>query len=94
LLSIIVIGLAWLILPFPAAPLARQAVAQSTPRPTVPPPPRPTATPTATATPLPLSTSLPEPPLVPEASSLLLLGSAASGLAVYIGWQLRARCRH
>jgi hypothetical protein len=31
------------------------------------------------------------PPVVPEASSLLLLGSALSGLAAYAGLQIRAR---
>lgn len=33
------------------------------------------------------------PPAVPEASTLLLLGSAATGLAGYIGLQIRARRR-
>lgn len=33
------------------------------------------------------------PPVVPEPSTLLLLGSAASGLAAYVGLQLRARRR-
>jgi hypothetical protein len=33
------------------------------------------------------------PPVVPEASTLLLLGSAASGLAAYIGLQVRSRRR-
>jgi hypothetical protein len=33
------------------------------------------------------------PPFVPEASTLLLLGSAASGLAGYVGLQIRARRR-
>jgi hypothetical protein len=33
------------------------------------------------------------PPVVPEASTLLLLGSAATGLAGYVGLQIRARRR-
>ncbi len=33
------------------------------------------------------------PPVVPEASTLLLLGSAASGMAGYVGLQIRARRR-
>lgn len=33
------------------------------------------------------------PPFVPEASTLILLGSAASGLAGYVGLQIRARRR-
>jgi hypothetical protein len=33
------------------------------------------------------------PPVVPEASTLLLLGSAATGLASYVGLQIRARRR-
>jgi hypothetical protein len=33
------------------------------------------------------------PPAVPEAGTLLLLGSAASGLAAYVGLQLRSRRR-
>jgi hypothetical protein len=35
----------------------------------------------------------PETPFVPEASTFLLLGSAASGLAGYVGLQIRARRR-
>jgi hypothetical protein len=31
------------------------------------------------------------PPVVPEASTLLLLGSSATGLAAYVGLQIRAR---
>jgi uncharacterized repeat protein (TIGR01451 family) len=33
------------------------------------------------------------PPVIPEASTLLLLGSAASGMAGYVGLQIRARRR-
>lgn len=33
------------------------------------------------------------PPVIPEASTLILLGSAASGLAGYVGLQIRARRR-
>lgn len=33
------------------------------------------------------------PPIIPEASTLLLLGSAASGMAGYVGLQIRARRR-
>ena len=36
---------------------------------------------------------LEEPPVVPEASTLVLLGGAASGLAVHIGLHMRARRR-
>jgi hypothetical protein len=35
----------------------------------------------------------PERPVVPEASTLILLGSAASGLAGYVSLQIRARRR-
>lgn len=31
------------------------------------------------------------PPVVPEASTLLLLGGSATGLAAYVGLQIRAR---
>lgn len=33
------------------------------------------------------------PPFVPEASTLILFGGAATGLASYIGLQIRARRR-
>jgi hypothetical protein len=50
-----------------------------------------TDTPTPTATPgepPPVT-----PPVVPEASTLVLLGGSATGLAAYIGLQIRARRR-
>jgi hypothetical protein len=31
------------------------------------------------------------PPVIPEASSLVLFGSAATGVAAYVGLQIRAR---
>jgi hypothetical protein len=31
------------------------------------------------------------PPVIPEASTLLLLGGSATGLAAYVGLQIRAR---
>jgi hypothetical protein len=33
------------------------------------------------------------PPVVPEASTLVLLGGSATGLAAYVGLQIRARRR-
>jgi hypothetical protein len=45
-----------------------------------------TETPTPTPTP-------PSVPVVPEASSLILLGSSAAGLAAYVGLQVRSRRR-
>lgn len=45
---------------------------------------------TPTVTP---SVTPPPPPVVPEASSLILLGSSAAGLAAYVGLQVRARRR-
>jgi hypothetical protein len=39
------------------------------------------------------TTPPPPPPVVPEASTWLLMGSAAAGLAGYVGLQLRARRR-
>lgn len=48
-----------------------------------------TDTPTATPTKPPPDT----PPVVPEASTLVLLGASATGLAAYVGLQIRAR-RH
>ena len=40
----------------------------------------------------PIPTDEPEvPPVVPEASTLLLLGGSATGLAAYVGLQIRAR---
>ncbi len=51
----------------------------------------PTPTPAFTPTPTVEPTEPPVPPVVPEASTLLMLGSAASGLAGYVGLQIRAR---
>ena len=60
----------------------------------------PTSTPTATPSPTPSTTPTPLPPrpgipvpVVPEASTLLLLGSAAGTLAGYVTLQWRARRR-
>jgi hypothetical protein len=44
-----------------------------------------------TVTPSP--TTPPPVPVVPEASSLILLGSSAAGLAAYVGLQVRSRRR-
>ena len=54
-----------------------------------------TDTPTPTSTPTPTPTTVPPaaPPVVPEASTWLLLGSSATGLAAYVTLQVRAR-RH
>jgi len=43
-----------------------------------------------TDTPIPTPEPSP-PPVVPEASTLLLLGGSATGLAAYVGLQIRAR---
>ncbi|HSJ57345.1 MAG TPA: PEP-CTERM sorting domain-containing protein [Anaerolineae bacterium] len=59
-------------------------------------PPRPTltATPTVTPTPLPTAVPTPEPPpVVPEPSTLVLMGSALAGMGSYIALQARARRR-
>jgi hypothetical protein len=45
-----------------------------------------------TETPTPTPT-VPPAPVVPEASSLILLGSSAAGLAAYVGLQVRSRRR-
>jgi hypothetical protein len=45
-----------------------------------------TPTPTVPVTP-------PPPPVIPEASTLILLGGSATGLAAYVGLQIRARRR-
>jgi len=74
-------------------PLAERAtVRQLTPRPSVLPPPRPTLTPSPAVPPAPTQ-GPPATPVVPEPSTLLLLGSAATGLAAYAGLQLRSRRR-
>ncbi len=53
-----------------------------------------TDTPTPTLTAIPTATPGPQPlPVVPEASTLVLWGSAASALIGYAGLQLRARRR-
>ena len=54
--------------------------------------PTPADTPTPTKTPTRIPLPTPEP-FVPEASSLLLAASGLSGLATYIGWQIRRRRR-
>lgn len=47
-----------------------------------------------TDTPTPTTvTPPPDTPVVPEASSLVLLGSSVAGLATYVGLQIRARRR-
>jgi hypothetical protein len=46
-----------------------------------------------TDTPTPTATVPPEPGVVPEASTLVLLGSSVTGLATYVGLQIRARRR-
>ena len=54
----------------------------------------PTPTPTATLFPTWTPTPVPggeAPPVVPEASTLILLGSAALGLSGYVGLQIRLR---
>jgi hypothetical protein len=53
----------------------------------------PLATPSSSPTVLPTEPPIPPPPVVPEGSTLLLAGGAASGLAAYVGVQLRARRR-
>jgi hypothetical protein len=55
-------------------------------------PEQPTSTPTPTPSPTPTTEPVP-PPVIPEASTLVLLGGAASGLAGYVGLQIRARRR-
>mgnify|MGYP003775075501 FL=1 len=98
LVTALVLALIGLVLPLlPASaspagllpPLAGPApLRQLTPRPTILPPPRPTLTPTPTVSPV-------SPvPVVPEPSTLLLLGGAATGLGAYAGLQLRSRRRH
>lgn len=96
---------AWLAVGLVALFLALVAVALPAPtaaqeptatRPIITPPPRPTLTltPGPTHTPQPTLTPTPEPPpVVPEASTLLLLGSALATLAGYIALQARARPR-
>ena len=84
----------------------RLSVVYQTPTPTPTFTPSPTSTPTQTPTPTPtptrgspiqppVPTATPvqpdSPPVVPEASTLILLGSAISGLATYIGLQHKAR---
>ena len=86
-----------LALPAVAQETPRPSVQPPTPRPSVQPPPRPTHTPTPTPSPIvtPSETATPpgDLPIVPEASTLLLLGTAISGLATYLGLQARARRR-
>ena len=74
-------------------PAERATVLQLTPRPSVLPPPRPTLTPSPTISPAPTTGPAPAAPVVPEPSTLLLLGSAATGLGAYAGLQLRSRRR-
>ena len=62
-----------------------------TPTPTTTPTETPTPSATPTASPPPPTPPPPPPPVVPEASSLVLLGSAAAGLAAYGVLQVRAR---
>jgi hypothetical protein len=52
--------------------------------------PTPTNTPTAPPGPTVEPT---EPPVIPEASTLVLLGGSAASLAAYVGLQIRARRR-
>ena len=52
-----------------------------------------TDTPTPTEEPEPTVEPTPPPAVVPEASTLVLLGSSAAGLAAYVGLQIRARRR-
>lgn len=96
------IGLVLPLLPASASPAGllpplaeRSLLRQLTPRPTILPPPRPTLTPSPTVPPTPTHSPPPAPatPVVPEPSTLLLLGSAATGLAAYAGLQLRSRRR-
>ena len=46
-----------------------------------------------TDTPTPTEEPPAPPPVVPEASTLVLLGGSATGLAAYVGLQIRARRR-
>jgi hypothetical protein len=46
-----------------------------------------------TDTPTPTATDGPITPVIPEASTLVLLGGSLTGLATYIGLQIRARRR-
>ena len=95
--SLLIAGIIALLLPLVALSLALPPAAgaqePTATRPTVIPPPRPTLTPTPTNTPLPTQTP-PVPPVVPEASTLLLMCSGLAGLAGYVALQARARPRH
>ena len=88
--AFLVVSLALLLLGVVAAALSPAAAAQplnQPPRPTLTPSPAPTGiAPTATPPPEP-------PPVVPEASTLLLLGSALVGMGGYVALQVRARRR-
>lgn len=48
---------------------------------------------TDTPTPTPTGQPPAPPPVVPEASTLILLGGSATGLAAYVALQIRARRR-
>ena len=94
--SLLIAGIIALLLPLVALPLALPPAAgaqePAPTRATLIPPPRPTLTPTPTNTPLPTQTP-PVPPVVPEASTLLMMGSALATLAGYVVLQARARPR-
>jgi hypothetical protein len=64
-----------------------------TPTPTPTSTPTPTGTPSDTPTPTPTPTEPPDTPVVPEASTLVLLGTSVTGLAGYAALQWRARRR-
>ena len=91
--GIITLLLALVALPL-ALPPAAGAQEPTATRPIITPPPRPTLTTTPTNTPQPTLAPTPVPPVVPEASTLLLMGSALATLAGYVTLQARARPRH
>ena len=92
--GIITLLLALMVLPL-AMPRAAGAQEPTATRPIITPPPRPTltTTPQPTNTALPTPSPTPEPPVVPEASTLLLMGSALVGMGGYLALQARARTR-
>jgi hypothetical protein len=96
---LLIAGIITLLLALVALPLtlppAAGAQEPTTTRPILTPPPRPTLTPSPgpTNTALPPTATPAPPPVVPEGSTLLLVGSALVGLAGYVALQARARLR-